>query len=161
LSDNQKMLVARARQTLRLTPDGIEAVEAGLHWAYTVSNRCDGASATLQDAEDCRILRERMQDLDDRESTVIELRYGLNGNEPMTLKEIGRRLGVTREWVRKIELRAISKLGGGVRVNWGNSDGERAPTRPVRRRWATRRANSKQNFSIESDNRGASVVSGG
>ena len=42
-----------------------------------------------------------MNELDDRESTIVALRYGLNGHEPMTLKEIGRRLGVTRECVRK------------------------------------------------------------
>jgi Sigma-70, region 4 len=34
----------------------------------------------------------------------------LRGEEPLTLKEIGRRLGVTREWVRRIELRALHKL---------------------------------------------------
>ena len=38
------------------------------------------------------------------------LRYGLEGEAPLTLKEIGRRLGVTREWVRKIEVRAVRKL---------------------------------------------------
>jgi hypothetical protein len=38
------------------------------------------------------------------------LRYGLEGESPLTLKEIGRRLGVTREWVRKIEVRAMRKL---------------------------------------------------
>ena len=142
LSDNQKMLVAQARQTLRLTPDGIEAVEAGLRWAYTVSNRCEGASATLQDAEDRRILRERMQDLDDRESTILELRYGLNGNEPMTLREIGRRLGITREWVRKIELRAVRKLANDTDGDWGKgSSGAPALARPARRpRWTQKRA---------------------
>jgi RNA polymerase primary sigma factor len=142
LSDNQKMLVAQARQTLRLTPDGIEAVEAGLRWAYTVSNRCEGASATFQDSEDRRILRERLQDLDDRESTIMELRYGLNGNEPMTLNEIGRRLGITREWVRKIELRAVRKLGNDNERDWGNgSSGAPSLARPTRRpRWTQKRA---------------------
>ena len=36
--------------------------------------------------------------------------YHLDGGEPLTLKEVGRRLGFNREWVRKIELRAIAKL---------------------------------------------------
>ena len=40
--------------------------------------------------------------LDDRERLVLSLRYGLAGEQPLTLKEIGERLGVTREWVRKI-----------------------------------------------------------
>jgi RNA polymerase primary sigma factor len=144
LSENQKMLVAQARQALRLTPDGVEAVEAGLRWPDQSSKRCEGASATLQDADERRVLRERMQDLDDRESTVVDLRYGLNGNEPMTLREIGRRLGVTREWVRKIELRAISKLGGGAGVDRRKPGGDRAPMRLGRRpRWPDRSTNCK------------------
>ena len=44
--------------------------------------------------------------------TILTLRFGLDGDEPMTLKEVGRRLGVTREWVRKIEVRAVRKLDG-------------------------------------------------
>jgi hypothetical protein len=38
------------------------------------------------------------------------LRFGLVDGEPLTLKEVGHRLGVTREWVRKLEIRAIAKL---------------------------------------------------
>ena len=45
-----------------------------------------------------------MDRLDARERAILALRYGLEGELPQTLKEIGRRLGVTREWVRKIEL---------------------------------------------------------
>src|SRR5262249_38573844 len=44
--------------------------------------------------------------------TVLSLRYGLDHEAPMTLKAIGDRLGVTREWVRKIECKAIRKLRG-------------------------------------------------
>lgn len=144
LSENQKMLVAQARQALRLTPDGIEAVEAGLMWPVESSNRCEGASVTFHDADERRILRERLQDLDDRETTIMDLRYGLNGDEPMTLREIGRRLGVTREWVRKIELRAISKLGGGARVDRRKPGKDRAPMRLGRRpSWPDRSTNSK------------------
>jgi hypothetical protein len=51
-----------------------------------------------------------MERLDDRERAILALRFGLEGELPMTLKEVGRRLGVTREWVRKIELRAVRKL---------------------------------------------------
>ena len=144
LSENQKLLVAQARQALRLSQDGIETVDGGVSWPSESSDRCEGTSATLQDAEEQRIVRERMKNLDDRESAVIELRYGLNGNEPMTLREIGCRLGVTREWVRKIELRAIHKLGDGARLDWRKPGGHRAPMRPARRpRWDDRRMNCK------------------
>ena len=45
-----------------------------------------------------------------RERKVIELRFGLRGEEPRTLEEIGRRFGVTRERIRQIESRTLAKL---------------------------------------------------
>ncbi len=64
----------------------------------------------LVDGEERLILSQRLERLDDRERAILNLRYGLDGTEPLTLKEIGRRLGFTREWVRKIEIRALRKL---------------------------------------------------
>jgi len=49
-------------------------------------------------------------ELDEREYQVIIMRYGLNGVEPKTLENIGEKLGISREWVRKIELKALKKL---------------------------------------------------
>ena len=51
-----------------------------------------------------------LQDLPDRERTVVTLRFGLSGEEPMTLERIGGRLGLTRERVRQIEGAAIKQL---------------------------------------------------
>jgi RNA polymerase primary sigma factor len=47
-----------------------------------------------------------------RERKVIELRYGLTGEDPMTLEEVGRYFGVTRERIRQIETRTLFKLKG-------------------------------------------------
>jgi RNA polymerase primary sigma factor len=48
--------------------------------------------------------------LPDRERQVIELRYGLRGHESLTLEEVGRAFGVTRERVRQIENNTLKKL---------------------------------------------------
>lgn len=48
--------------------------------------------------------------LTDREDKVIRMRYGLDGNEPMTLEEVGQEFNVTRERVRQIQAKAIRKM---------------------------------------------------
>jgi RNA polymerase primary sigma factor len=55
-------------------------------------------------------LREALEALTDRERQVVVLRYGLADAEPKTLEEIGRRLGLTRERVRQIELDSLKRL---------------------------------------------------
>jgi RNA polymerase primary sigma factor len=56
-------------------------------------------------------LRKALDELPDRERTVLELRYGLAGDdEPMSLEAIGRTLGLTRERVRQIEANALETL---------------------------------------------------
>ena len=49
-------------------------------------------------------------DLSERERKIIQLRFGLGGEAPMTLEETGRLLGITRERVRQIQERALQKL---------------------------------------------------
>ena len=55
-------------------------------------------------------LAECLDSLDDRQRTVLELRYGLDGERPRTLDEIGLVFSVTRERVRQIEKQSLTKL---------------------------------------------------
>jgi len=51
-----------------------------------------------------------LSDLDGKEATILKMRFGLEGNEPKTLKEIGDLLSLSRERIRQIENVALRKL---------------------------------------------------
>jgi RNA polymerase primary sigma factor len=60
--------------------------------------------------DDLRQVMHLLDRMDPREATVLRMRFGLNDEEPKTLKEIGESLGLTRERVRQIESEALAKL---------------------------------------------------
>ena len=49
-------------------------------------------------------------ELTEREKTIIVLRYGLNGREPMTQKNVAKRLGISRSYVSRLETKALKQL---------------------------------------------------
>lgn len=48
--------------------------------------------------------------LKEREITVLKLRYGFDGNDPMTLEQISQELGISKERVRQIEIKSLKKI---------------------------------------------------
>jgi RNA polymerase primary sigma factor len=72
----------------------------------TVEEPFEAATENLQ-RED---IQRALDALPERERQVIELRYGLRGHEPLTLEEVGRAFGVTRERIRQIENNTLRKL---------------------------------------------------
>jgi RNA polymerase primary sigma factor len=66
----------------------------------------DSASVHLRREDIDRTL----DSLPDRERKVIEMRFGLGGDQPRTLEEVGRAFGVTRERIRQIENHTLKKL---------------------------------------------------
>jgi RNA polymerase primary sigma factor len=66
----------------------------------------DEASRTLRETD----IRRALDTLPERERQVLELRFGLTGDQPRTLEEVGREFGVTRERIRQIENNTLRKL---------------------------------------------------
>ena len=61
-------------------------------------------------ARSSRWCSEWLGQLNDKQRTVIERRFGLNGQEVCTLESLAERLGLTRERVRQIQLEALAQL---------------------------------------------------
>lgn len=111
LTATQKVMVAQAFQSKKVRLDADRGAHDGDTPLY--SEAADPYPTPYADVEMVDAFDEvlsRLERLDERERLVVSLHYGLSGAAPLTLKEIGRRLGVTREWVRKIEMRALRKL---------------------------------------------------
>lgn len=74
----------------------------------------DGKSKTpdleMVETDDLKHVMILLEKMDKREATVLKMRFGIDNEEPRTLKEIGESLGLTRERVRQIESEALAKL---------------------------------------------------
>lgn len=57
-----------------------------------------------------KLLKEYMKVLTPREKEVLAKRYGLDGNDEITQKEIAKKFGISRSYVSRIEKRAITKI---------------------------------------------------
>jgi len=68
----------------------------------------------LIEADDLDRILGRLEKLENREAMVIRMRFGLEPYSPMTLREVGENLGLTRERVRQLENQALVKLITGV-----------------------------------------------
>lgn len=74
----------------------------------------DDTAVRPEDAANNHLLREQVMsvvnELSDREQKIIKLRFGLDGDRPHTLEEVGAEFAVTRERIRQIEAKALTKL---------------------------------------------------
>ncbi|MFH0980144.1 MAG: sigma-70 family RNA polymerase sigma factor [Planctomycetota bacterium] len=66
-------------------------------------------AAVFSEAEST-MLQRLLDQIDEREAIILRMRFGLDDGEAMTLKDIGKRIGLTRERVRQIEMGALRKL---------------------------------------------------
>jgi len=110
LTESQKQLVEKARRARQLRLESGGGDDGGAWSPDESAAEREAPDAVLEADDERQNLLRRLERLDARERAILALRFGLEGELPLTLKEVGKRLGVTREWVRKIEIRAVRKL---------------------------------------------------
>ena len=118
---------AELAERLEMTVSKLNHIRSAVKAVSTPTNDADGANgqslteviadsrtplpedALFNESEASRIVH-LLSDLDEREEKILRMRYGLDGSEPMTLKEIGVAIHLTRERVRQIEGEALAKI---------------------------------------------------
>ena len=72
--------------------------------------RSEQPDEVIAQSEEFQTIVKLLDAIDERDARVLKLRFGLEGQEPLTLKQIGQEVGLTRERVRQIEVDALKKL---------------------------------------------------
>jgi RNA polymerase primary sigma factor len=108
-------IVKKAIRIYNSTPQTDQA-EAG--WSLgemVMDERVRTPEDELLESDVLRHVLQMIDKLEQREATVLRMRFGLGDTEPHTLKEIGEALGLTRERVRQIETEALKRLSDGLK----------------------------------------------
>lgn len=107
-------IIRKAIHINNSTPQS-DQTEAGWSLGDMVTDeRLKAPDEALLDHDILKHAMELLGSLEGREAMVLKLRFGLDGCEPHTLKEIGAELGLTRERVRQIETEALRRMADGL-----------------------------------------------
>ena len=107
-------IVKKAIQLYNSTPQSDHSEKGWSLGELVADNRTKSPDEELMDNDNLEHVYKMLERMDQREATILRMRFGLDDAEPRTLKEIGEVLGLTRERVRQIENEALSKLAKGL-----------------------------------------------
>ncbi len=107
--DEVRKLMNVARKSLSLDAPLFEGEEKTLFSYLSDDEGPDPEEMTFESAR-AKEIRETLDGLNAREAKIVKLYYGLDGNEPLTLREIGSIFNLSRERIRQIKERAIERL---------------------------------------------------
>lgn len=108
-------IIKKAIRIYNLTPQTDQADAGWSLGEMIMDDRVRSPEEELVEHDNLAHVLRQLDTMDQREATVLRMRFGLEDNEPRTLKEIGEKLGLTRERVRQIETEALNKLADSMR----------------------------------------------
>jgi len=103
-------IIKKAIRIYNLTPQTDQADAGWTLGEMVMDERAQSPEEQLVEHDVLSHVLKKLDTMDQREATVLRMRFGLDDNEPRTLKEIGETLGLTRERVRQIETEALNRL---------------------------------------------------
>ena len=92
-------------ESLSFDSDGNE-----LHLEDILGTDDDIVTKPLEDEYDKKVLRLELDKLDARDKEIMQMRYGLNGKDELTQKEVAKRLNISQSYISRIEKKVIKKL---------------------------------------------------
>ncbi|MBX6316569.1 MAG: sigma-70 family RNA polymerase sigma factor [Isosphaeraceae bacterium] len=114
LPKKKQAIIKKAIKVYNLVPQTDQPENGWSLGEMLMDDRTKAPDVELVEADDLRLVLNRLEEMDKREATVLRMRFGLNDAPPKTLKEIGESLGLTRERVRQIENEALGKLSASL-----------------------------------------------
>ena len=106
-------IIKKAMQVHQSAPQ-TEQTEGGWSLGDIIEEKRTMSFDVMLDEDTLQHVLKRIDELEDRAASIVRMRFGLEGGEPMTLKEIGSILGLTRERVRQIESETLASLAAEI-----------------------------------------------
>jgi RNA polymerase primary sigma factor len=110
LSKKKLSIIKKAIRIYSAAPQTDQADDGWSLDELVMDGRSKTPDLSMMEHDDLRQVLTLLDKMDPREGTVLRMRFGLDDQEPKTLKEIGERLSLTRERVRQLESEALGKL---------------------------------------------------